>query len=88
MVAILHFAIYIRFYRTQNNDDTKELEKLKHLSMKTQEATSNVAITEKNEQQYVRLQLTKYTSDRCWAFSDKAVAPDIDGFTDEPVVQC
>ena len=56
--------------------------------MKTQEATSNVAITEKNEQQYVRLQLTKYTSDRCWAFSDKAVAPDIDGFTDEPVVQC
>ena len=48
MVAILHFTIYIRFYRTQNNDDTKELEKLKHLSMKTQEATSNVAIKMNN----------------------------------------
>ena len=53
MVALLHFTIYIRCYRTQNKkkkkgSDTKELEQLNHLSMKIQEATSSAAITEKN----------------------------------------
>ena len=37
---------------------TKELEQLmRHLSTTIQEVTSNVAVTEKNETQYVRLQL-------------------------------
>ena len=53
MVALLHFTVYIRCYRTQNNgakkgSDAKELEQLNHLSMKIQEATSSAAITEKN----------------------------------------
>ena len=38
--------------------------------MKIQEATSNVAITEKNEQ-YVRLQLTKYTRTQLGDFQIK-----------------
>ena len=38
--------------------DTRELEQLKHLSTKIQEVTSNVAITEKNEKQHGRLQLS------------------------------
>ena len=46
---------------------------------------SNVAITEKNEKQHVRLQLSIPGTQE--AFPDK-VAPDIDEFTDEPVVQC
>ena len=33
---------------------TKYLEQLKHLIIKIQEVTSNVAITEKNEKKYVR----------------------------------
>ena len=44
-----------------------------------------MAITSKNEKQYVRLQLS--IRETQGAFSDK-VAPNIDGFTDEPVVQC
>ena len=35
---------------------TKELEQLKHLCRKIQEVTSDIAIIEKNEKQYVRLQ--------------------------------
>ena len=34
------------------------LEQLKYLSTKIQEVISNVVITEKNEKQYVRLQLS------------------------------
>ena len=39
-------------------EGTKELEQLKHLSTKIQEVTSNVVISEKNEIQYVKLQLS------------------------------
>ena len=55
------------------------------MSTKLQEITSNVAISEKNEKQYVRLQLSITGTQE--AFLDK-VAPDIDGFTGEQVVQC
>ena len=41
-----------------------------------------VAITEKNEKQYVRLHKTKYFRDPSGIF------PCIDGFTDNPAVQC
>ena len=41
-----------------------------------------VAITEKNEKQYVRLQLKVYTRD------PRGIPPCIDGFTDTPAVQC
>ena len=61
------------------------LKQLKHLSTKIQESTSNVAITEENEKEYARLQLS--IPGTHLVFSDK-VAPDIDGFTNEPVVQC
>ena len=44
--------------------------------------TSNVAITEKNEEEYARLQLIIPG-----AFTDKVI-PNIDGFTDELLVQC
>ena len=55
-------------------------------STKIQKVTSNVTITEKNEKQYVRLQLN--TPGPQGACLDK-VTPDIDGFTDEPVAhQC
>ena len=55
------------------------------MSTKLQEITSNVAISEKNEKQYVRLQLSITGTQE--AFLDK-VTPDIDGFTGEQVVQC
>ena len=42
----------------QKGKDTTELDQLKHFSTKIQEVTSNVAITEKNEKQYVKLQLS------------------------------
>ena len=64
----------------------KGLEKqLEHLSTKIQESSSNVAITEKNEKQYVRLYLS--IPETHGEFSDK-IAPNIDGYTNEPVVQC
>ena len=50
--------------------------------MKIQEVTSNVAITEKNEKRYVIQQGIQGTQGE----KDK-VTPDIDGFTNEPVVQ-
>ena len=55
--------------------------------MKIQEATSNVVITEKNEKQYVRQVIQLGIGGTQGALSDK-VTTDIDGFTDEPVVQC
>ena len=62
--------------------------------MKIKELTSNVAITEKNENQYVHTCPTcwtnftaRYIRDPSGIFSDKVI-PDIDGFTDEPVVRC
>ena len=55
---------------------------MKHLSAKIQKATSNIVITEKNE----KLSLTSEIPGIQGAFSDK-VTPDIDDFTDEPVVQ-
>ena len=55
---------------------------MKHLSAKIQKAISNIVITEKNE----KLSLTSEIPEIQGAFSDK-VTPDIDGFTDEPVVQ-
>ena len=61
---------------------TKELEKLKHLSKKIQEVISNIIITEKNE----KLCQTTGIPGTQEVFSDNATA-DIDGFTDEPVVQ-
>ena len=55
---------------------------MKHLGTKGLDVTSNVVITEKNEKQYVR-QIPGTQG----AFSDK-ITPDIESFTDEPVVQC
>ena len=55
---------------------------MKHLSAKIQKVTSNVVITQKNE----KLSLTSEILEIQGTFSDK-VTPDIDGFTDEPVVQ-
>ena len=55
------------------------------MSTKIQEVPSNVAITEKIEKQYARLQLSIPGTQE--TFLDK-VAPDIDSFTDEPVAQC
>ena len=51
--------------------------------MKIQEVISNIVFTEKNE----KLCQTAEIPETQGAFSDK-VALDIDGFTDEPVVQC
>ena len=73
------------YWRSKKGKGTKELEQSKRFSTNIQEVTSNVAITEKNEKQNVRLQLSKPRT--LGAFSDK-VAPDISSFTDEPVVQC
>ena len=54
--------------------------------MKIQEVTSNVVITEKNENQHVRLPLSIPGIQR--PFLDK-VTSDIDGFTAEPAFhQC
>ena len=55
------------------------------MSTKIQEVPSNVAITEKIEKQYARLQLSIPGTQE--TFLDK-VAPDIDSFTDESVAQC
>ena len=45
----------------QKGKGTKELEELKHLSMKIQKVTLNVATTQKNEKHCVSLQLiTKF----------------------------
>ena len=55
---------------------------MKHLSAKIQKVTSNVVITQKNE----KLSLTSEIVEIQGTLSDK-VTPDIDGFTDEPVVQ-
>ena len=54
----------------------RTIEAFEHTKM--QEVTSYVAITEKNEKLCPEIQV---------AFEHK-VAPDIDGFTDEPVVKC
>ena len=55
--------------------------------MKGLDVTSNVVITEKNEKQYVR-QITQLgIPGTQGTFSDK-ITPDIESFTDEPVVQC
>ena len=51
MVAIHHFTISVTPNRSK-----KGLVQLKHLSTKIKEVTSNAAITEKNEKQYIRLQ--------------------------------
>ena len=60
---------------------------MKHLGTKGLDVTSNVVITEKNEKQYVR-QITQLgIPGTQGAFSDK-ITPDIESFTDEPVVQC
>ena len=61
---------------------TRELEQLKLWSLKIQEATSNVAITEKKEKQCVRQII--YTNQ---GHLPKKGTPDID-FMDEPVFQC
>ena len=66
----------------QHNDRAK---RDRILSTKRQEVTSNVAITKKNEKQYLRLQLSIPGTQR--VFSDK-VTPNIDDFTDEREVQC
>ena len=61
----------------------KELGQLNHLSTKIQEVISNIVITEKNE----KLCQTAGIPGTERAFSDK-VTLNIDGFTDEPLVQC
>ena len=58
---------------------TKKLEQLKGLSEKIQDLASNVMVTDKKEEQYVR-------NTRLGIFSDK-VTVDID-FTDGTIVQC
>ena len=65
----------------QHNDRAK---RDRILSTKRQ-VTSNVAITKKNEKQYLRLQLSIPGTQR--VFSDK-VTTNIDYFTDEREVQC
>ena len=61
---------------------TKELEQLKSLSLKIQEATSSVVITKKKGKQYL-IQIIYINQGH---FPSK-VSPIID-FTDEPVMQC
>ena len=56
---------------------------MKYLRAKIQEVASKVAITVKNEK---LCQATRISGTQ-GAFSDK-VTPEVDGFTDEPVVQC
>ena len=50
--SLLH-NFHLITWRRKKGKSTKELHKLKHLNMKTQEVTSNVVINEKNEKQYV-----------------------------------
>ena len=52
------------------------------MSIKTQEVTSNVAITEKNEKQYVR-QITQLGIRGTQGEISDKVIPDIDGFADD-----
>ena len=52
------------------------------MSTKIQEVTSNIVITEKNEKLCHTTAIPRIQG----AFSDK-VTPNIDGFTDKPVVQ-
>ena len=52
------------------------------------EVTSNVAITEKNEKQYVRQIIQLRIQGSQEAFSDEVTPPDFDDFTDGQVVQC
>ena len=59
------------------------IEPLKHSSMEIQEVISNIVITEKNG----KLCQTTGIQRNLGTFLDK-VTPDIDGFTDEPVVKC
>ena len=67
MVAIHRFTISIWLYhlitqtdqnRKERSTKVKELEQLKHSSTKMQDMNDFVAFTEKNEKQYVRLQLS------------------------------
>ena len=53
-----------------------------------QEVTSNVAITEKNEKQYMRQIIQLRIPGPQEAFSDEVTPPDFDDFTDGQVVQC
>ena len=65
---------------------TMEQEQSKYFSLKIQEATSNVSITEKKEKPYVRQIIYLPTRGRAGRFHLPAkVDPDLD-FTDEPVV--
>ena len=48
-----------------------------------QEMNSNIAITEKNEKQYARLQLSISRTQGKFLYK---VTPDIEHFTDEPVI--
>ena len=45
---------YITQYIDGRKRGTKYVEQLKHLSIKIQEVTSTLAITKKNEKQYIR----------------------------------
>ena len=62
---------------------TKGLDQLKNVSMKIQEMISNIIITKKNEKLYQTTGIPGAQG----AFSDQT-NPDVDGFTNEPVVQC
>ena len=62
---------------------TEQKGKVYYLEQLKQEVTLNIVITEKNEKQFVRLQLSIPGTQG--AFSDK-VTPDIYDFTDNPVV--
>ena len=80
-----HLILSKKVNRTTNQKGKgEELEQVKHLITKIQELTSNDVITDKMKN-YVRLQLSMPGTQE--AFWDK-VTTDIDGFTDEPVVQC
>ena len=73
-------------WRRKKGKSIKKLDQLKHFNIKTQELASNVAINQKNEKQYVRPQSS--IPETKGFFLDN-VTPDINGFTDEPVVhQC
>ena len=89
MEFVYHFVISIWFYLAQHNDEAKRegagSRATKAFEHENTKSTSNFAITEKTEKQYVRLQLRILETQG--AYSNK-VAPDIDCFTKEAVVQC
>ena len=68
----------------QNRNEYQGIRSAEAFEYENKQVPSNITITEKNEKQCVRLQLSIPRTEG--KFSCK-VAPDIDGFTDKPVIQ-